>query len=260
MRLKSFFIGAASLLLAATFASCSSNNDNEYHTFYFFRETPTRFISSINAYADQTVDSARVCVTDTWTLNKSYDDSWLDVKYQGQTPPLTVNVAAGNYITQYSDRINLQMQPNTTGKTRYTTLSVTSSYGKLGTTPLYILQYPHLNISSPALTKGADGTVDSGKFVMANINADGYVSGTKDTKPYITFTVYSSDATLTSSADWLIVPEKTTLPGIPAYVPNELQKVELTVEKNDTKEARTATLTLTSKGVSSTIEVTQLNK
>ena len=260
MKLKSIFVGAASLLLAAAFTSCSSDGEYENHTFYFFRESSNRFISDIVAYADQTVDSARVCVTDTWTLDKSYDDSWLNVKYNGQTPPLTVNVTSGNYVNQYSSRIDLLMQPNATGKTRYTTLTVTSAYSKIGTTPLYIIQYPHLNISSPTLTKGADGTVDSGKFVMSNISADGYVVGTKDTKPYITFTVYSSDATLTSSADWLQVPEKTTLPGIPAYTPNQLQKVELTVEKNTTGAARTATLTLTSNGVSSTITVTQLNQ
>lgn len=246
MKLKSIFTTTATAVaLVATLASCNSESTNENHTLSFNR-------GNIVAYADQQVDSFRVYYNDAWTLNQPSDNSWVNIAYNGQTPPITITPSNANFIN-VSDRVNVAMQPNNTGKDRISTINIESSYGKLGTLTLNVYQRSYLNV--------ADLTQNNGKFVMNNVSADGYVVGlTNQVKPTLCFTVYSADATLTSSADWLKVPEKTTLPGVPTYVPNELQKVELTVEKNTTAESRTATLTLTSNGVSSTIEVTQLNK
>lgn len=255
--MKSFIIGALATLALATGLTSCGDSTYENHTFYYFRNTPSAFISNIVAYADQTVDSCFVATTDTWTLNKTYDESWLNVSYKGQTPPFTNKIAAGNYQVLYSSRIDLKLQPNTTGKSRYTSITVTSEFGKIGTTPLYILQYPLLNIDFPALVKDSTGTVDKGTFTLRDINADGYVVGSKNVKPYVSFTVYSTNATLTSSESWLKVPETNNIVGTPAYLPGKLQKIELSVEKNNTGKARTAELTLTSNGVSNKITVVQ---
>lgn len=256
--MRTFILGALATLAVATGLTSCGDSSYENHTFYYFRNTPSVYISDIVAYADQTADSCFVATTDTWTLNKSYNEEWLSVSYKGQTPPFTQKIAAGNWQVLYSNRIDLKLQPNTTGKTRHTNIMVTSEFGKIGTTPLYILQYPLLNIDYPALEKDSnDKVVDNGTFTLKNISADGYVVGSKNVKPYVSFTVYSTNATLTSSESWLKVPEPGNLVGTPAYTPCKVQNVELTLEKNTTGSVRTAQLTLTSNGVSNKIKVIQ---
>lgn len=235
MKLKSIILAASTAALALT--SCSEAT-NEYHSTQFYPVTT----DGIVAYADQTVDSTRVISYDSWTLTNETD--WFDVSLQdGQKNNLSVTIPSG-YVG--SMRLDLRFQPNTTGKVRQSLLTVKSSYDKIGSVSTPVSQQPYLNISYPA------PYLETSSATMPTFSLN--LTSAKSSYPltsYVTFTVYTSDATLSTSADWITI-EKTS--GFTASVK---EKVNLTVQANTTGASRTATLTLTSNGISSTINVTQ---
>ncbi len=234
MKIKTILCAAAAVL---ALTSCNEGT-NEYHSTQFYPVSS----EGIVAYADQTVDSTRVISYDSWTLNNTAD--WFDVSVQGgQKNNISVTIPAG-YVG--SMRLDLSFQPNNTGKTRQSQLAVVSSFEKIGTVSTPVVQQPYLNISYPSAYK----ETTSATMPTFSLN----LTATKSSYPltsYVTFTVYTADATLTSSADW-ITPEKTS--GFTASVK---EKVNLTVQANTTGQARTATLTLTSNGISTNITVNQ---
>ena len=227
-------IGAAATIIAL--ASCNEAT-NEYHSTSFYP-----LGNSKTLYADQTTDSIRVLSYDSWTLTNT--DTWYDVtENSSQTNNISVTIPAGY---AYSTRLDIHTQPNTTGAQRTGTLTVVSSYDKIGTVAMPLVQYPYLNISYPAAYY-ATTTATTPTFSLNLTQKDSNTEATSS----ITFTVYASDATLTSNADWL-TPETTT--GFTASVK---QKVNITAKPNTTGTARVATLTLTSNGVSTNITVNQ---
>lgn len=217
--------GATALLLGA----CSEGT-NEYHSTYFVP------VSNIVTYADQPLDSVHVVSYDSWTLRNTAD--WVTVKMEGQTDDISVSVPAG-YVS-YS-RLDLYLQPNTTGQTRSTLLQVSSSYDKIGTVGNTLIQYPFLHIVKPDVSTSADGEAVFNLLVKASPSED----------PTIQFIVYDEQATLSSSESW-VVPSATS-----GFTAGETEKVTLNVSPNTGDVERTAKLTLTSNGISTDITVTQ---
>ena len=231
--MKKFFLAAAAVL--CTCYACSDGS-NEFHSTYFYPQNAR----GIETYADQILDSVKVVSYDSWTHKNTAD--WVEVVTladgKRQVNDIAVTVPAGYYSFT---RLDFNMQPNTTGEIRYTPIQVTSSFEKIGTVATILTQYPYLNIAQPAVEQNADTKAFEFKLSLA----------ATQTESRIVFTPYAGDATLTSSASWL-VPEKTT-----DFEQYAKQTVTLQIEKNETETPRTATLTLTSRGISNVISVTQ---
>lgn len=233
---------------AALIMSCSNNkNSYELHQTNFY---PVES-NGIYVYADQIVDSTHVISTDNWTFTTT-NASWLTAATKNhEVAPFTITVPVG-YIVKTG--VYFAIEPNTTGKMRTGLLTATSVYEKIGTVQQFITQAPYLNISTPSCTTiEADGTTRY-SFTLNGISADGKTSIKTD--PKITFIVYSSDATLTSSEDWITLEKDGTDKAL-TFEPNVLQTVNLKIGENKTGQQRSATLTLTSNGVSTPITVVQ---
>lgn len=229
-------------LCALALTACD-DAENEIHSTYFYPLTSTGII----AYADQTEDSTYVVSYDSWTLNASCD--WMTVTSNtGSVNNISVEVPAGYYV---STKLTLTFQPNTTGAVRSYVLQANSSSDKIGSVYQGVTQYPFLDIRTPAVTTTTDSNGNitaytySTQVSQTGVNING-------TKPSISFCVYNEGATLESSDTSWLNPAQTT-----DFEPNTQQRVELTATVNETGAARTATLTLTSGGVSTPITVTQ---
>lgn len=215
--------------------SCGDSK-NEYHSTYFYpQESGGKVV-----YADQPVDSTRVVSTDAWTLTNASD--WFSVSGNGQTDNLSVSVPTG--FVQSTPLI-FTIQPNTTGKTRTGILTAVSSCGDIGAVSQSLVQLPYLKILSPGVSE------DEGGNYVFNLSLTAEGKTTTQIAPSIIFTIYDSSATLASSDTWL-VPEKTE-----GFEAGKQETINLTVEANHTGASRTATLTLTSQGVSTLVTVTQ---
>lgn len=229
------------LLLAAVaalgLASCNEGT-NEYHLTTFLPINSGGLVT----YADQSLDSIHVQSYDTWTLSNTTD--WVDVKVKTtteQTNQIKVDIPQGYFAIT---RLDFHLQPNTTGRQRSTSIQVTSSYAKIGTIGMQLIQQPFLNVNTPAAKKDEQNNIT---FDLSLQSA----KQTETTSSFVVFTVYDASATLTSSADWL-TPETTQ-----GFTPSVTQKVKISAQPNTTGAARKATLTLTSKGISTVINVTQ---
>lgn len=236
MKLKTI-LAAATAVLALT--ACTES-DNEYYTTYFYPTTT----NGIETYADQTSDTTIVVSTDTWTLTNACD--WCKVTCNGQSSPITVTVPEGYML---GTKLDFTLQPNTTGAVRTNLLQVISSYSKIGTVATYIVQYPYINVNIPAPQASTSNNTTTYSFTLT-VPASGTLAD--NSKPSVSFTVYSNDATLTSSDESWLKPARTN-----GFLANTRQKVELDLTKNETGEQRTGTLTLTSNGVSTNITVKQ---
>ena len=250
------------LAFAASFVSCSNDNNGSYelHNTYFYPISDGKQV-----YADQTVDSVKVVSTDNFSFTTPSDATWFTAANKSNVKaPFSVTVPEGYVVTT---PIYLSIQPNTTGAMRRSYFTATSVFGKVGAVSQIITQAPYLNISTPScqvVTDGAGATHYT--FTLDGISSDGMYHA-KDTQgnditstPFITFTVYSDDATLTSSESWLEVKQEATTgttTTVPSFKYGELQKVNLSIAKNETGASRSAVLTLTSNGVSTSVTVTQ---
>lgn len=250
MKIFKSTIATAICALACTVitVSCNDKNSYELHQTNFY---PT-LDDGKRVYADQTVDSTKVISTDNWTFT-AINAPWLTATNEkNEEAPFTVTVPVG-YIQGSS--IYFKIEPNTTGKMRTGLLTVTSVYDKIGTVQQYITQAPYLNISTPSCTtKEVDGTTQY-SFVLNGITAAGFKMGTT-TSPSITFIVYSSDATLTSSDEWVKL-DNSGADNVSNFAPNVLQTVNLKIDENNTGKQRSATVVLTSNGISTPITVVQ---
>lgn len=238
MKFKTLILGA----LAATAMVSCTDSKNEYHQASFY---PLR--QYIPTYADQTLDSTRVVSTDTWTFDE--DCSWLTVTSNGESTPLTFTVPEG-YIS--SSRLDLHLAPNTTGKVRKYSLMANVQYHKIGVITQQLVQYPYHHITFPDVRLTGEGEDQKYSFSML-VTTDGKLIGMGKT-PYITFVPYGGDATLTSSESW--VRPKQQL----GFEKDKSNQIELEVDANNTDQKRTATLTLTSNGVSTPITIEQEKK
>lgn len=231
-------------ILAATMAALAltscSESDNEYYTTYFYPTTA----NGIETYADQTSDTTIVVSTNSWTLTNTCD--WCKVSYDGNSSPISVNVPEGYMV---GAKLDITLQPNTTGTTRTNILQVVSSYSKIGSISTYVVQYPYLNVTSPMPQSATEDNTTTYSFTLT-VPASGTLADSS--KPSISFTVYSNGATLTSSDETWLKPSQTS--GFPS---GTRQKTEIDLTKNETGETRTGTLTLTSNGISTPITVKQ---
>lgn len=130
MKIKSLLALAAA---AFAFTACVDDGGNEYHSTSFYPMTT----SGIQCFADQTVDSVRVISYDSWSLTNTC--SWMSISENGRPAPFTVTIPAG-YSS--SNRLDIQLQPNTTGRQRRDLISVVSSFGKIGTVSQTITRVP----------------------------------------------------------------------------------------------------------------------
>lgn len=235
MKLKLIFAAVAAVF---ALVSCESGG-NEYHSTYFYPMD-----SGIMTYADQTYDSVKVVSTDSWTLDNNSE--WCTIRNNGQVAPFSVNIPAG-YIA--ATRLDLALLPNNTGAIRSNTIEVQSSYAKIGKVMQTLVQMPFLNISSPTPMKQTVNENTQYTFTLT-VPANGQAAGGKD--PSISFTVYASGATLTTSDNSWLVPEQTS-----GFEKDKTQEVAVKVSANATGAERTGTLTLTSNGISTPITVKQ---
>lgn len=228
----------AALAAALAFTSCEDIK-NEYHSTYFATSE-----NAIVTYADQYVDSVHVVSYDTWSLENN--TNWIKVYYKSQCNKIKVDVLPGYASVS---RLDLTMEPNTTGKERQTILSAVSSYDKIGTVMMPLVQMPYLNITTPKVRKETNENKETEYKFKLELTQGGLTLDR--TKPYMNFTVYGDGATLTSDQTWIKPARKADFPKF------QTQKVELLVETNFTKKDRKANLTLMSNGIATTIEVTQ---
>ncbi len=248
---------AAALAVCAAFTASCSDEDTGYHSTYFYPLNG----GNKEVFADQTTDSVTVYSYDTWTASVNSD--WLNVTLGGKSAPFTVEVPDG-YVSR--SVLTLVMQPNTTGKVRSTAISAASSSTKIGTVMQGVVQYPFLKITNPSVSRvTTTGGTTEYTFAMTGIAKDGYyhtfdVQG-KETKtqPSVSFTVFADGATLTSAVDWITIVPQTDSEGktVEGYAKNTVQTVKLNVAANETGQARTGSVVLTSNGVSTSISVSQ---
>lgn len=210
----------AAMATAFTLAACDGG-EYETHSTRFFNVPD----GGMTFYADETLDSCGIESFDSWTASTDASD-WLAFS------PTGVDVPGGYYSV---DWFYVKPSPNTTDYKRAAMINV-DSYHDVG---LYVEQSPNLNIGRPTATTPATG--DKLNFVL-DVNP----SGARDS---ISFTIYSDEANLSGGDEWAGLPDSTFTRGE--------HKVYLNVMANLTGNRRQTSFTLTSAGVSNTINVTQ---
>lgn len=236
--MKKIKILLAAVAAVFSLAACDMGG-NEYHSTYFYPPT-----NGIVTYADQTYDTIRVVSSDSWTLASTAD--WCHIAYNGKFTPLSVTVQEGTLLAA---KLEFNLRPNDTGVMRSLPIDVVSSYGKIGTVSQTLIQAPFINVTTPQPVKesGSDGKTRY-TFTL-NVPANGLMTASK--QPTIEFTPYSAGATLSVDADWVKLDKAT---GFLAAKP---QVVTLTVQANTASTERTATIKLTSNGITTPITVKQ---
>ncbi len=213
---------AAALLLAAC-----NNSEDEYHQLYFYPQT----VGGMELFADQTTDSITFVSTDDWTAHVTGD--WFSIN------PTELKIPT-NYL-MLSQQIHILTTPNTTGNIRQGSLQV-DSYDKLG---MPIKQFPWLNIQYPVPTFKSEAEIPTD---LERIEFKLTVPATMEYIPLI-FTTYAEQATLTTDAEWLTLPDTIFSPGTHSFQP--------AIPANKTKDMRTATLKLRSGELENEIHITQ---
>lgn len=220
-----------SLLIFLCAACDDSDYDYDYASFS---------LSNGYNYADQTVDSLTIQALDSWTV--TLEDSWLSL--ESDSSVLTYSSSSSYTYTT----VPIYMEPNTTGSTRYGTINIKVDKTSSGN----IIQYGWLNITRPSrilVSNSSDIYSDiyddeddqQREFILS---AEG-----DETTDSLTFTIYASTATLSTSDTW-ITPSDTTVTTGTHTIP-----ISFSTNYDETRKA-TYTLT-TSNGVTSTIYVYQ---
>lgn len=212
------------LAVLALMTSCSESSYEAHQTYFYPLGTNEKTF-----YADQELDSVRIISLDSWSISTS---DWFTVM------PVAQNIPAG---IELNTKVNLRTTPNLTGKPRIGQLSV-ASYFNLNL-PVYQLSWLNITVPYPEYDMN-----ESMANRVANFNLN-IVPESGSASPYILFTVYADNATLASDADWLVPAETRFKAG--------RHQVSLSCPDNRTGAVRTATLKLTSNGVTSSIKVTQ---
>lgn len=236
--MKKIILAALMIGSALALASCIGG-DNENHGTSIYNSHGQ--MAPVELYADQTLDSLFVMSYDSWSARIENAD-WFEVSDK------TCKVPANYIVTQ---SVLVKTTPNTTGKARVGMFVVNSEYAEYGPLSTSITQYPWLNITAPvAQYVQVDDKEKGEKYVTAKFEAP---INAADNYALLACTVYA-DATLTSDAAWLSVPNdvQTLKPGN--------YGVKFVVEPNSGAEERVAHVTLTSNGVSNVITYTQKGK
>ena len=227
---------------AAMLSSCGDSSYEMHQTMFY----PNK--GGIVLYADQTMDTIHVYSLDSWTSQPSYNNGGTWFNYSPQKATVEAGRASDTKIT-------LTAQPNTSGKNLAGELRV-FSHDQIATN---VYHYSWLNVTSPSGRYVDDSGVSINtsqltmeefekvkpKFAIENIQAAA-------TDTAVRFRTYQPGATLTSDADWLkLEGSNGSFPVADEY------RVALKASANTTGATRTATLTLTSSGISTAITVSQ---
>ena len=231
------------------FTACDNDNKNEFHRLNFY---PTLSSGKI-WFADQSTDSIVLQTTDSWKLSVETQkgiDKWLTATPEsGTVPP--------NYIA--AQRLTLAFAPNTTGKIRSARLNVTVSTDKIRGISLPATQTSWLDVRRPQPVFPRPLGQDAMRSNKYNGGGDPLpvfveVLNAKAGTTQCAFRLYDTDTekhSLTSDADWLIVPAESAKPGAGAH------NVKITYLENPDPTPRTAHLVLTSGGVTTYITYNQ---
>lgn len=194
--------------------------------------------SNKEMYADQVLDSIYVVSYDSWTadLKPLEGGEWCDIDVNQS------NVPAGWLST---NTIKISATPNTTGKVRSSDFCLLSAWENT-TLSSRIYQFPWLNITIPA------PTYISTEFPNIEVDFNMLIKANTSYAP-LTLTVYSN-ATITSDVEWLSIPD-----SYKNLAPNKYG-IHLPVSSNTSTNSRTAHVTITSNGVSSTVTYVQQGK
>ena len=238
-----FTLVSALLLCAGLTTSCDLDSKNERHQTLFFPQSPRGRI----LYADQTLDTLRVFSYDSWRLTGVYEQpktEWFSVT------PDKADIPA-NYVGNH--RISIRTTPNTTATIRTGGLRLVTTFAEFGTLGMPVRQLPYLNILRPVATfpLGTDGKPSTQPVFIETVAA------TASTDNHIDFVLYDENTaahTLTSDAAWL------TIGTIDGGLKAGKNVAKLNIEANLATTPRTATLTLTSAGVSNVITIAQQGK
>lgn len=190
-------------------------------------------------YADQTLDSLRFYTFDSWTVTSQAD--WITIKSDAH------GEFNYDYMKRYLCKVFVSMKPNTTGRTRYSTVLV-QSYDYSYSSPF--VQLGLLNVSHPI--DSVDTWLDKQSRIPDEAHFE-LVDSAHWTSDSICFTVENNWELkfVGEPQPWLSFDKDTDLPG--------KYKVNLTlVENTDTENGREAMLCLTSGDVSNNILVRQL--
>lgn len=212
--------------IALCLSSCNKNTDIEYGILTILPITSVPHY----IYADQTVDSAEIVSSSSWTASTT--SSWMTMN----SADMTCTVQAGTI--QYKT-VPIYYTANTTGTVRYSTLKVTNGEKTVGRQDM---QTYWLNITNPGVIFTDPETMTGPSFTLS-------VEGTT-TSANISFTTYSSNATLTTTSDWVQLGQSQFSAGS--------HTVAFTLSSNTTGASRTANIVLTSSGISNTIQLIQL--
>ena len=230
------------------FTACDNDNKNEFHRLNFY---PTLSSGKI-WFADQSTDSIVLQTTDSWKLSVETQkgiDKWLTATPEsGTVPP--------NHIA--AQRLTLAFAANTTGKIRTARLNVTVSTDKIRGISLPATQTSWLDVLRPQpvfprpIVQGKEpkSKYNGGDPLPVFVEVLNAKAGTTQ----CAFRLYDTDTekhSLTSDADWLIVPAESAKPGAGAH------NVKITYLENPDPTPRTAHLVLTSGGVTTYITYNQ---
>ncbi len=214
---------------ALLFASCG-DSEYEVHETYFYPQKP----NGIRVYADQQQDTIRLYSIDAWTLTSTTPE-WLTVT---PTSSIAINGSAG------STRLNLDMEKNATGQPRWGYIRV-QAYDQIA---MPVIQYSWLNVRQPdpqyyTVSEDLNNNIEDTR-VRFDIQLKAQPVDTA-----IVFTVYQNDATLASSAEWVTISGTQFTTG--------QHRVKVFIAENEGTDKRNATLTLTSGGISTPINIEQ---
>lgn len=236
--MKKILFAAAALLSLAGLHSCLGDNDNEQHGTSIYTPYNTMYLEM---YADQTIDSLFVFSYDSWEAS---------ILWNQYSPWFSITPDKGTLPTGYLSTVtNMRVtaQPNATGKGRGGAVMLSTNNpnenNKVGMT---VWQYGWLNITVPQPTYSSQKLEEAVATFKMDLAAETMTAS-------MAFRNFAQ-ATLTSDADWLIVPDesKSLEPGV--------HGVRLSLLPNATTDNREAHVTLTSNGVSNVVTYTQKGK
>ena len=227
--MKKLFLGL--LITALALTSCDNGSDYSYEELGIYPVVEGPYV----VYPDQEVDSFTLVSSRSWKATVEGEWIILDPAY--------------SYRQTASQEIKTLVCPiyfntNTTGDVRIGYLKVDGNKRRVGR--MYMQTY-WLNITLPQVTFASGTTTEDYKGANFQLNA------TKDeVTKNIEFNIYAEQATLTTEADWVTLPQNKFESGN--------HKLEITLEPNTTGAERKAVLRLsTSNGISTDIVLTQKN-
>lgn len=234
---KIIFAALAFAFTLTGFNSCFDNKEDEYHETTFY----PLYQNGIECYADQTVDSIYVLSTDSWTAGVK-GQGGVTVPWMSLSPE-KAEVKPGYVLQQ---RLQISLLKNDTEKSRRAYIAVSAPNGFEGAITMLLTQYYWLNIEAPMPVLTPNNSIDGKVSFTANLLAT-------EKAAIMRFTVHDN-ATLTSDADWLTIPEgKETLePG--------KHNISFALTPNESTEPRAAHVTLTSGGISNVVTYNQAGK